>query len=235
MTQFVDIPCMILAAGRGERMRPLTDETPKPLLKVKGRPLIDWHLQHLHEAGFRSFVINYAWLGQKIKKHIDKLANSWGEFKLSPEESALETAGGIKKALPLLAADDYFFVINGDTYCPEFPFARIDAIVQELRESGDEIQAYLFLTPNPSHHPQGDFCLSGKEVMNKVPERTSYTFSGAGIYHVDLFKSIVSGEVAKLAPILREAMLENQVWGELLTCSWTDVGTPERLEQLNKP
>jgi MurNAc alpha-1-phosphate uridylyltransferase len=262
MTVKLDIPCMILAAGRGERMRPLTDHVPKPLLEIHGRSLLDHHLLRLRDAGFENVVINHAWLGDLIEEALGDGSSRGLNIKYSPETQALETAGGIRQALPLLDPKDYFFVINGDVYSPDFPFDRIGALVKELRAklklsvdssinesdtNEPNTLAYLFLVPNPEHHPKGDFYLDEKKqgrVFFEANQATKnpydihaierYTFSGAGLYHKSLFAHLIPGEKAALAPLLKEAMSKMQVCGELLSCSWHDVGTPQRLEQLNK-
>lgn len=237
---FKTIPCMVLAAGRGERMRPLTDHTPKPLLKVQNRALLDWHLSNLAAQGASTVVINHAWLGEKISKHIEEANFPTLHISLSEESEALETAGGICQALPLLQAKDYFFVINGDVFCPDFPFSKIPAIVNQLRSTQDLsasenfVQAYLFLVKNPEHNPQGDFSLNNSYIQDRNSLHQNYTFSGAGIYHKDLFKGLSQGDITKLAPLLRKAMSNGQVMGELLNTNWVDVGTPERLAELNK-
>lgn len=247
------IPCMILAAGRGERMRPLTDHLPKPLLEIHGRSLLDHHLFRLKDAGFEHVVINHAWLGHLIEQNLGDGSSKGLSIQYSPETEALETAGGIRKALPLLKPDDYFFVINGDVYSPDFPFDRIAGLVSVLREkikaqdigSNPTTLAYLFLVPNPEHHPKGDFFLDpgSAEHLNHVyfeeSQRSTqstprYTFSGAGLYHKSLFNHLEIGVKAALAPLLKEAMAKKQVFGELLSCPWHDVGTPQRLEQLNQ-
>lgn len=232
MTQ-IQIPCMVLAAGRGERMRPLTDHTPKPLLKVQGQSLIDWHLTNLVAHGAQELVINHAWLGEQIVAHVASSKYPQLQIQLSAEPTALETAGGLRQGLSLMKIQDYFFAINGDVFCPEFPFAKIQDIVQTLRQSKQQVLAYLFLIQNPSHHPDGDFGLDEGIVTDKATSQT-YTFSGAGIYHQDLLKGIKIGGVAKLAPLLRQAIATQQVMGELLDVLWVDVGTPERLAELNK-
>ncbi|MFM6961250.1 MAG: N-acetylmuramate alpha-1-phosphate uridylyltransferase MurU [Polynucleobacter victoriensis] len=227
------IPCMVLAAGRGERMRPLTDHTPKPLLQVKGKALIDWHIDGLATNHLTNVVINHAWLGEKIIQHFSQDRFKKLNIQLSAENEALETAGGLRQAMPLMKIDDYFFAINGDVFCPQFPFERILEITNQLRKHKQPPMAYLFLTQNPSHHPEGDFQLNGNLVTDKTSSSINHTFSGAGLYHQDLFKSIKMGSVAKLAPILRSAMSENLVLGEMLNVLWVDVGTPERLAELN--
>ena len=227
------IPGMILAAGRGERMRPLTDQTPKPLLKVKGKCLLDWHLDRMLQAGFERVVINHAWLGDQIKAHIQSLGRP-DTLVTSPETQALETAGGIKQAEKLLEVHDYFFVINGDIFCPTFEFATIAPLAKRLRKRGQQILAHLYLVENPPHNPQGDFGLENSQVIDKENATRSLTFSGIGVYHKELFKDLVAGEKAKLAPLLKMAIQNHQVMGELLNIPWTDVGTPERLAQLNE-
>ena len=234
MTNLFPIPCMVLAAGRGERMRPLTDHTPKPLLEVQGKKLIDWHIDGLLKNGFTQVVINHAWLGEQVVAHLSQVKNNALHVQFSKELTALETAGGLRQGMSLMKLDDYFFAINGDVFCPSFPFERIQDIVQGLRGDHPTILAYLFLVQNPDHNPQGDFQLEGSFVKDKDVQGSSLTFSGAGIYHQDLFKSIKIGEIAKLAPILRQAMGENRVLGEALSVPWVDVGTPERLAELNK-
>jgi N-acetyl-alpha-D-muramate 1-phosphate uridylyltransferase len=225
---------MVLAAGRGERMRPLTDHTPKPLLTVKGKSLIDWHLENLSNHGAHEIVINHAWLGEKISAHIQQSNYPQLSIRLSEEKVALETAGGLRQAMSLMHIEDYFFAINGDVFCPDFPFEKINGIIEDLRKNRSQILAHLFLIKNPSHNADGDFCLKNGHVSDKNLSSESYTFSGAGIYHQELLKGIKIGEVAKLAPILRNAMTNSQVSGELLKVDWADVGTPERLAELNK-
>lgn len=234
MTNLSPIPCMVLAAGRGERMRPLTDHTPKPLLEVQGKKLIDWHIDGLLENGFSQVVVNHAWLGEQVVAHLAQPKRTNLNIQFSKELTALETAGGLRQGMGLMKLDDYFFAINGDVFCPNFPFEKIQGIVQKLRDHHPTSLAYLFLVKNPDHNPQGDFQLKGSLVKDKDSQGSSLTFSGAGIYHQDLFKSIKIGEVAKLAPILRQAMNKDQVLGELLSVPWVDVGTPERLAELNK-
>jgi MurNAc alpha-1-phosphate uridylyltransferase len=215
---------MILAAGRGERMRPLTDRTPKPLLPVGGKPLIGWHLERLAAAGFRDVVINHAHLGAQIEAALGDGAR-WGlAIRYSPEpEGALETAGGIAQALPLLGHAP-FLVINGDIFC-DWDVAQAKAALA----TGD--RAHLVMVANPPQHPQGDFSLQdGKVGAEGTPK---FTFSGIGIYHPELFSPITRGQPARLAPLLRAAMNEGRVSGELHRGRWADVGTPERLAQLD--
>jgi MurNAc alpha-1-phosphate uridylyltransferase len=225
---------MILAAGRGERMRPLTDHTPKPLLPVGGKPLIVWHLERLADAGMRDVVINHAHLGAQIESALGD-GRHWGlSIRYSPEpEGALEAAGGIANALPLLGNGEPFLVINGDIFC-DWDLTRAG---QELRP-GD--LAHLVLVPNPPHHPQGDFFLAGRNVAAAIDDAAGgsasgeiRTFSGIGVYRPQLFAGILQGRAAKLAPLLRTAMAQGRISGELHTGRWVDVGTPQRLAELN--
>lgn len=232
---------MILAAGRGERMRPLTDKLPKPLLEIHGKSLISHHLDRLKDAGFKRVVINHAWLGHLIEEKIGAGNDIGLDIRYSAEKEALETAGGIATALPLLKVEDYFFVINGDVYSPEFPFNKLNNIVEQLmmqiNTGGTPCLAYLFLVNNPPHHPLGDFYIhNGLVTPDNLGEESSprYTFSGAGLYHKDLFKQISPKTKAPLAPLLKEAMFSKLVKGEILGCTWHDVGTPERLMELNQ-
>lgn len=215
-------------------MRPLTDHTPKPLLEVQGKKLIDWHIDGLLKSGFYQVVVNHAWLGEQVVAHLSQSKRVNLNIQFSKELTALETAGGLRQGMSLMKLDDYFFAINGDVFCPSFPFEKIQGIVQRLRNNHPTTLAYLFLVVNPEHNPQGDFQLKGSLVKDRDSQGASLTFSGAGIYHQDLFKSIKIGEIAKLAPILRQAMNENLVLGEELNIPWVDVGTPERLAELNK-
>ena len=233
MTLAASIPVMILAAGRGERMRPLTDQQPKPLLKVQGLALIDWHIQGIANAGFKKVVVNHAWLGSQIVEHIASVRLQYPniEFHTSAEDTALETAGGIAQAIPLLDPQDYFLVINGDVFTPGLDFNVIQQTIPELRKNG--VAAFLWMVPNPPHHPQGDFCLEGGKVMPKESSINTYTFSGIGIYHRSIFSHIQAHSVAKLAPLLRDLIEAGKVGGALLHTPWTDVGTPERLQELN--
>lgn len=217
-------------------MRPLSDHTPKPLLKVKGKSLLAWHLESLQQAGIQEVVINHAWLGQQIEKALGDGQAFGLHIRYSPEEKALETAGGICQALPLLNPMDFFLVINGDVFCPNFPIQGLIERAQQLR-SQQQLLGHLILVPNSPHHPTGDFCLDGSLVHGEEITNTALpklTFSGIGIYHRRLFDDLIRGQSAKLAPILRKAMLNNQISGEKYLGSWQDVGSPERLAQLNQ-
>lgn len=242
---------MILAAGRGERLRPLTDHTPKPLIKVNGIPLIEHHIVKLAAAGITEIVINLAWLGEQIEQYLQD-GSRWNvSLQYSWERPhALETAGGIIKALPLLtdpqdvsAAHDTFLVINGDIYC-DYDFSSIP----DLAEND---LAHLWLVPNPEHHPEGDFQLLAHRVStlssqeqatsDNVSYKPSYTFSGVGLYKAALFYQLAQNKidetentVLKLGPSLKVYASKGLIQGELLTSFWTDVGTLERLQQVNR-
>ncbi|MDP8567512.1 N-acetylmuramate alpha-1-phosphate uridylyltransferase MurU [Methylophilus aquaticus] len=212
---------MILAAGRGERMRPLTDHTPKPLLVVGGKPLIVWHIEQLARAGITELVINHAHLGVQIEEALGH-GTQWGvSIQYSPEKVALETAGGIAYALHLLGSAP-FLVINGDVYT-DIDYASVQLTQDKL--------AHLVLVDNPVQHPEGDFCLHNGLV--EAEGRHKLTFSGVGVYHPHLFESVTKGEPAKLAPLLRQAMQTGHVSGQHHHGVWHDIGTPERLLQLD--
>jgi MurNAc alpha-1-phosphate uridylyltransferase len=225
---------MILAAGRGERMRPLTDHTPKPLLAVGGKPLIVWHIERLRAAGFTHIVINHAHLGQQIEDALGNGAELGVAIEYSREGSALETAGGIATALSLIESD-VFPVVNGDIYC-EYDFSRLAEPLARLAAGHD--QAHLVLVDNPPHHPHGDFVLDGSRLKSAdiplTPHPSRFTFSGIGVYHRALFAHTTPGEKAPLAPLLRLAIDAGRVSGEHFGGRWVDVGTPERLHQLDE-
>lgn len=214
---------MILAAGHGTRMRPLTEHTPKPLLAAGGKPLIVWHIEKLAQAGFTEIVINIAWLGWKIPEALGD-GSRWGvqlHYSDEQQEGALETAGGIVKALPLLG-DEPFLVINGDVWC-DYP-------CQPRALRTDQL-AHLILVNNPAHNPQGDFALAEHAVL--ASGEPCYTFSGIGYYHPQLFAGLAPSKHA-LAPLLRQAMQQQQVSGELYHGDWRDIGTPARLAELDQ-
>jgi MurNAc alpha-1-phosphate uridylyltransferase len=217
---------MILAAGRGERMRPLTDHTPKPLLPVGSKPLIVWHLERLAQAGFRQIVINTAHLGEQLPAALGD-GRAWGiDIAYSPEPpGALETAGGIAHALPLLG-NEPFLVINGDIFCDWNPARALNTDMAEK-------QAHLVLVDNPPHHPAGDFALEGDRIGNPVTGKKTFTFAGIGLYAPSFFNGLNPNQPAKLAPLLRAAADQGVVSGERHDGRWTDVGTPERLRQLD--
>ena len=223
---------MILAAGRGERMRPLTDNTPKPLLHVGGKPLIVWHIERLVRANITRIVINHAHLGKQIEETLGDGRQFGAKIYYSPEVIALETAGGIAFALGLLG-DAPFTVVNGDVYC-DYNFEPLFAIAEQMKYTRDA--AHLVLTDNPNHHPQGDFYFSGGRVL-PTPEnqkQAQLTFSGIGLYQPALFAQIPRGSKAPLAPLLREQIALGRVSGEHHHGIWVDVGTPQRLDELDK-
>jgi MurNAc alpha-1-phosphate uridylyltransferase len=219
---------MILAAGRGERMRPLTDICPKPLLSVGGKPLIVWHIERLARAGINAIVINHAHLGHKIEETLGR-GNLWGvDIEYSPEDEALETAGGIAKALPLLG-DGPFLVVNGDVYC-ELEFGTFYA--RALTRIAQGNLAHLAMVDNPPHNPRGDFVLDASGRVS-CDVGSLFTFSGIGVYRPELFSSIEAGSKAKLAPLLYAAMEQGRVSGQHFQGRWEDVGTPQRLTELD--
>lgn len=225
---------MILAAGRGERMRPLTDNTPKPLLQAGGKPLIVWHIEHLVRAGITDLVINHAHLGSKIEEALGDGSRYCAHIQYSDEGTALETAGGIAYALPLLG-DEPFAVVNGDIWC-DYDFASLLQRASVLANSQD--LAHLVLVDNPEHNLKGDFGLRDGRVLALPPSPSplpeSFTFSGIGLYKPELFRSIPQGSKAALAPLLREQIALNKVSGEHHPDLWMDIGTPERLAELDK-
>lgn len=215
---------MLLAAGKGERMRPLTLRTPKPLLAVKGKALIDWHIEHLAEAGISELVINVSWLGEQITEHCGDGAR-WGlSIAYSREDEPLEAAGGIVQALPLLGSQP-FLLVNGDIYT-DYPFTALRDAAAELTSGA----ARLVLVDNPAHNASGDFSLTEGRVAEKAGE--TLTYAGIGAYHPAFFASQSHGK-APLLPLLREAIVDGRLYGEHYGGTWTDVGTPERLQALN--
>ncbi|QQE83712.1 N-acetylmuramate alpha-1-phosphate uridylyltransferase MurU [Pseudomonas putida] len=214
---------MILAAGKGERMRPLTLHTPKPLLSLAGQPLIEYHLRALAAAGFTEVVINHAWLGQQIEDHLGDGSRFGLSIRYSPEGEPLETGGGIFQALPLLG-DAPFLLVNGDVWT-DYPFACLRAPLQGL--------AHLVLVDNPGHHGRGDFRLQGGQVVDGDDAPGTLTFSGLSVLHPDLFAGCQAGAF-KLAPLLRQAMSAGKVTGEHYRGAWVDVGTQERLAEAER-
>ena len=212
---------MILAAGKGERLRPLTLHTPKPLIRAGGVPLIEYHLRALAAAGFTEIVINHAWLGQQIEDHLGDGSRFGVTIQYSAEGEPLETGGGIFKALPLLG-DNPFAVVNGDIWT-DYDFAGLRQPLTGL--------AHLVLVDNPAHHPSGDFYLQGAQVLDAVPGVDALTYSGIAVLSPALFKGAAPCAF-KLAPLLRTAMADGQVTGERLQGHWVDVGTHERLAEV---
>ena len=214
---------MILCAGRGERMRPLTDTLPKPLLEVRGKPLVVWHIEKLAQSGFKEIIINIAHLGYKIPEALGS-GSKWGVNIIYSDEQnsgALESAGGIIKALPLLG-DEPFLVVNGDVFC-DYQFDANCTL-------GDNL-AHLILVPNPQHNKNGDFGLKNACVLNQ--DNIQYTFSGIGYYNPKLFKNLEIKKSA-LAPLLRAEIKNKNISGELFSGIWHDIGTPQRLKEINK-
>jgi MurNAc alpha-1-phosphate uridylyltransferase len=224
---------MILAAGRGERMRPLTDHTPKPLLQAGGKPLIVWHIERLVQAGITELVINHAHLGVQIEQVLGDGSRYGARIRYSDEGTALETAGGIAYALHLLG-EQPFAVVNGDIWC-DYDFTQLPQRAAALAGSNDI--AHLVLVDNPPQHPNGDFGLNENRVLALPPSSSplpgSYTFSGIGLYKLELFAGIPRGHRAALAPLLREQIAAGRVSGEYHTGRWVDVGTPQRLAELD--
>jgi N-acetyl-alpha-D-muramate 1-phosphate uridylyltransferase len=229
------LKAMLLAAGRGERMRPLTNNTPKPLLEVGGKALIVWHIENLVRAGIREIVINHAHLGEQIEKSLGDGSRFGAHIQYSPEAKALETAGGIANALPLLD-NEPFAVINGDIFC-DYDFAHLPARAAALQASGDT--AHLVLVNNPPHHTGGDFHLHDGRIHPTSDQRLTandlnLTFSGIGIYQPSLFTHISRGSIVPLAPLLRAQIALGKVSGEHHQGLWVDVGTPQRLIELDR-
>lgn len=218
----------ILAAGRGERMRPLTDHTPKPLLCAGGKPLIVWHLERLRESGFRQVVINHAHLGEQIEAALGDGSRFGLAIAYSPEPpGALETAGGIAQALGLLG-DAPFLVVNGDVWC-DWDFRRAHALAERRP------QAHLVFVDNPPQHAGGDFCLDGKTVRYASSGcGPTLTYAGTGVFLPSFFSGVARGAVMKMRPLLDAAIAQGIVTGEHHDGRWVDVGTPERLAELDR-
>ena len=223
---------MILAAGRGERMRPLTDLKPKPLLKVGGRALIEYQIDGLAKAGFTDIVINHAYFGAMIECALGDGSRYGVKIHYSPEKVVLETAGGIANALPLLTyfGDYPFLVVNADIYC-DMAYADLLPAMKIMR-SDPNCLAYLVLVNNPPHHAEGDFTLRQGLVMLEGSHKL--TFSGIGVYQPSLFREVVPGIAVKLSVLLKQAMQLGSVRGEYFSGVWVDIGTPERLVTLDR-
>lgn len=215
---------MILAAGKGERMRPLTLTTPKPLLPAGGKPLIVHHLEKLKHAGFDEVVINHAWLGSQIEERLGDGHRFGVSISYSPEDEPLETAGGILRALPLLTSqeEEWFLVINGDIWC-DFDLARLTPPA--------DADALLVLTDNPTHNPGGDFYLNADGSVSTETSRR-LTFTGISLLHRRLFDGLQPGAL-KLAPVLHRAIERQRVRGLQHNGQWMDIGTPARLRELD--
>ena len=229
---------MIFAAGRGERMRPLTDTCPKPLLKVRGRPLIVWHVLNLVRAGITDIVINHAHLGHMIEEALGDGSKFGASIAYSAEGTALETAGGIAKARHLLG-EEPFVAISGDIYCPHFDFEQVKNTLEDRDVWGNPHPvdkrdiAWLYLVKNPEHHLQGDFALHNFTISADGEPR--HTFGNIGVYRPEMFDAIAPGTHAKLGPMLYDYAAKGLIGGELYRGDWTNVGTIEQLQQLNAP
>jgi MurNAc alpha-1-phosphate uridylyltransferase len=229
---------MIFAAGRGERMRPLTDTCPKPLLKVRGRPLITWHVLNLVRAGIVDIVINHSHLGHMIEEELGDGSKYGARIVYSHEPAPLETAGGIANALHLLG-DEPFLAVSGDIYAPYFDFAQAiealpdnDMIGQPIPLDQRDI-AWLYLTPNPWHNPTGDFALHMYTLANDGDPK--WNFAGIGVYRPEMFDGIKAGEFLKFGPLMRKFIEQKRVGGEIYNGPWVNVGTVRQLEELNAP
>jgi len=232
---------MILAAGRGERMRPLTDRLPKPLLAAGGKPLIVWHLERLARAGIRDIVINHAWLGEKIEAALGDGSAHGVRITYSAESEALETAGGIARALPSLTAgresavpNQAFLVVNGDTFC-DFEYARAATIALQMQHAN--LACWCVMVPNPAHHPEGDFRLAGGRLHSEaagahLPARLTY--SGIGVYTPAMFRGIGPGHKSALRPHLEREIAAGRAAGEYHGGLWFDIGTTQRLSELDR-
>lgn len=219
---------IVLCAGRGERLRPLTDHTPKPLLEVGGRPLAAWHLQALAAAGVREAVLNTAWLEERFEPALGDGAQ-WGlRLRWSREGQdhggALETAGGIAKALPHLG--EVFWVVAGDVFLPGFPFDAGAA----LRVMTGQDLAHLWMVPNAPHHPQGDFALGDDGQLRALPDVSRLTWASVGLFRAELFRDLAPGQRMPLRPRLDLAASQGRLGGSVWAGPWIDVGTPQRLE-----
>jgi len=229
---------MIFAAGRGERMRPLTDACPKPLLKVRGRPLITWHIINLVRAGIKDIVINHSHLGHMIEDELGD-GSRWGaRIAYSREAAPLETAGGIANALHLLG-DEPFLALSGDIYAPYFDFEQVldalkdhDAVGRLIPVEKRDL-AWLYLTPNPWHNPEGDFGMTMYTLSNEG--RPKWNFSNIGVYRPEMFDGIKPGEVSRLGPLMRTFIEQGRIGGEIYDGPWVNVGTVGQLEELNAP
>jgi len=229
---------MIFAAGRGERMRPLTDSTPKPLLKVRGRPLIVWHVLNLVRAGIPDIVINHSWLGHMIEQELGDGSRYGARIVYSHEPAPLETAGGVANALHLLG-DEPFLAISSDIYAPYFDFSDAldalkdtDALGQTIPIEKRDI-AWLWLTPNPWHNPEGDFAFDMYTLKNEGAPK--WNFANIGVYRPEMFDGIAPGEFVKLGPLMRKYIDLGRVGGEVYEGQWVNVGTVAQLEELNAP
>jgi MurNAc alpha-1-phosphate uridylyltransferase len=229
---------MIFAAGRGERMRPLTDTTPKPLLKVRGRSLIVWQILNLVKAGITEIVINHSHLGHMIEEALGDGSQYGATIQYSHEETPLETAGGIANALHLLG-DEPFVAVSGDIYCPYFDFSQVLDVLHDKDMWGNAYDkdkrdiCWLYLTPNPWHNPDGDFAIDMYTLKNEGTPK--WNFAGIGVYRPEMFDGIKPGDFVKFGPLMRKYIDLGQVGGEIYDGQWVNVGTVQQLEELNAP
>lgn len=224
---------MIFAAGRGERMRPLTDTRPKPLLEVGGKPLIVWQIERLAQAGFTTIVVNHAWLGRQIEQTLGDGSRYGLRLAYSAESEALETAGGIAQALPLLetsGAPSVFAAVSGDVFC-EFDYARLREPAARLAVC-PQAGMHLVMVPNPPFHPRGDFALDAAGRLS-LEGTARYTFGNIGVYDTRMFHDLRSGERRALTPYYRETISSGLASGELYEGRWENVGTPTQLQALD--
>ena len=228
------LAAMILAAGRGARMRPLTDHTPKPLLPLGGKPLIGWHLERLAQAGITDIVINHAWLGQQIEDQLGDGSGYEVQIQYSAENSALETAAGIKNALPLLKGSP-FLVISADVWT-DWNATLAFYMAERLRT--ENALAHLLLVPNPEHNSTGDFSFDTRSgrVQNKptTTNANAYTYSGIGVFSAEFFTEVSASIPTPLRDPLQTAIKAEKVLGSLYQGVWADIGTPERLQQIEQ-
>ncbi|WNC89349.1 nucleotidyltransferase family protein [Paraburkholderia sp. FT54] len=225
---------MIFAAGRGERMRPLTDTCPKPLLDVGGKPLIVWQIERLAQAGFRTIVINYAWLGEQIEATLGDGSRWQVQLRYSAEREALETAGGIVQALPLLeddGASEVFVAVSGDVYA-DFDYATLNARAEKL-QALPEPGMHLVMVPNPAFHPNGDFALRDDGALS-LDAQPRFTFGNIGLYDTRMFRNLPSGTRRALTPYYRDTIARGLASGELYEGLWENVGTPAQLGELDQ-
>jgi MurNAc alpha-1-phosphate uridylyltransferase len=227
---------MIFAAGRGERMRPLTDTMPKPLLKVRGRPLIEWHIVNLVRAGITEIVINHSHLGHMLEEYLGDGSRFGAQIRYSAEPEPLETAGGIAKARHLLG-EEPFLAISGDIYCPHFDFEQVKDVLHDKDVLGNTYDkdkrdaAWIWLTKNPWHNPKGDFGLNMYSVSNDGDPK--WNFGNIGVYRMEMFDGIEPGQHAGLGKLIRAYADKGQVGGEIYEGEWVNVGTVKQLEELN--
>lgn len=227
---------MIFAAGRGERMRPLTDTMPKPLLKVRGRPLIEWHIVNLVRAGITEIVINHSHLGHMLEEYLGDGSRLGAQIRYSAEPEPLETAGGIAKARHLLG-EEPFLAISGDIYCPHFDFEQVKDVLHDKDVLGNTYDkdkrdaAWIWLTKNPWHNPKGDFGLNMYSVSNDGEPK--WNFGNIGVYRMEMFDGIEPGQHAGLGKLIRAYADKGQVGGEIYEGEWVNVGTVKQLEELN--